>query len=220
MVDADQARFSGAKMTFWKWALGIGIGAACAGAVVAFGHGRLAPPTAAVSSESVADVSAPIEATGTATVGGTPLVTASLDMPIIETPPPATMLPPDKPPAPPKSAISKVFRVREPATAGVAHFDSCLPTCETRDPQLVGLDQTPAAPPAPAPVAPNVEPLPPDVPIPPALVGEPVPPPPQKGVVDIAVDGGKHVIRRVEGASRSVVRGTKRAIDAAVGLVW
>lgn len=219
MVDADRARFSGAKMTFWKWALGIGVGAACAGAVVAVGYGRVAHPTTAVSSENVADVSPPIEATGVATIGGTPLTTASLDMPIIETPPPATMLPPDKPPAPPKSAISKVFRVREPATAGVAHFDSCMPSCETRDPQLVGIDQTPTAPPEAVAVAPAT-PIPPDVPIPPALVGEPVPPPPQKGAIDIAVDGGKHVIRRVEGASRAVVHGTKRAIDAAVGLVW
>lgn len=217
MVDADQARFSTTKMIFWKWVLGIGVGAVCAGAVVTVGYGRLAPPAVAVSPESVADVSAPIEATGTATVGGTPLTTASLDMPIIESAPPATMLPPDKPPAPPKSAISKVFRVREPATAGVAHFDSCLPSCETRDPRLVGLTQSPTAP---APVPPSAEPIPPDVPIPPALVGEPAPPPPQKGAVDVAIDGGKHVIHRVEGASRAVVRGTKRAFDAAVDLVW
>lgn len=236
MVDADQARLSAAKTVFWKWALGIGVSAACAGAVVAVERGRVAPSQVIVSSPVVADVSPPLEATGTATVGGTPLTTASLDLPIIETPPPATMLPPEKPPAPPKSAISKVFRVREPATTGVAHFNSCLPSCETRDPQIVGLEQTNLAPPMPAAPIPSsqaVAPVPPDVPIPPALVGEPVvpvtppldaaepvPAPPQKDVLDMAVDGSKHVIRRVEGASNAVVHGTKRALDAAVGLVW
>jgi hypothetical protein len=236
MVDADQARHSAAKMVFWKWALGIGIGAACAGGVVVAGRNQVLPPPAVVASSPVAEVSPPIEATGTATVGGTPLTTASLSLPIIETPPPATMLPPEKPPAPPKSAISKVFRVREPVAAGVAHFDSCLPSCETRDPQVVGLEQPAPVPPAPVaaiPADPSVTPLPPDVPIPPALVGEAaapatpleaagesVPAPPQKDVVDMALDGGKHVIRRVEGASSAVVHGTKRAFDAAVGLVW
>lgn len=235
MVDADQVRPSAAKTIFWKWALGIGVSAACAGAVVAVERSRMVPPVVAVSSPLVADVSPPLEATGTATAGGTPLTTASLDLPITETPP-ATMLPPEKPPAPPKSAISKVFRVREPATTGVAHFSSCLPSCETRDPQIVGLEQTNLAPPMPAmpnPSSPAVAPVPPDVPIPPALVGEPVAPavspletaepipePPQKDVLDMAVDGGKHVIRRVEGASNAVVHGTKRALDAAVDLVW
>ncbi|WP_026791674.1 hypothetical protein [Pleomorphomonas oryzae] len=236
MVDADQVRLSAAKTIFWKWALGIGVSAVCAGAVVAVERSRMVPPLMVASSPLVADVSPPLEATGTATVGGTPLTTASLDLPITETPPPVTMLPPDKPPAPPKSAISKVFRVREPATTGVAHFNSCLPSCETRDPQIVGLEQANLAPPMPAapiPASPAVAPIPPDVPIPPALVGEPaapamppleaaepIPEPPQKDVLDMAVDGGKHVIRRVEGASNAVVHGTKRALDAAVGLVW
>lgn len=77
-------------------------------------------------------------------------------------------------------------------------FEACLPDCETRDPRLVG-----------------------EAPIPP----KPVPyvhtaPPPRKGMVDVALDGGKVLADRVGDASRAVVHGTKRAFGAAVDLVW
>ena len=211
MVDAAQVRHSTAKMIFWKWAFGIGVGAACAGAVVGIGQSRAVPPLA--PSPSVAELSQPLEATGTASIGGTPLTTASVNLQTaIETPPPtAMMLPLEKP----KSAISKIFRVRETTPTGVAHFNTCLPSCETRDPQVVGQEQAGLAP---APVPP-VGPVPPGL-IPSVAAEEPVPMPPEKGVVDLAVDGGKHIINRVEGASNAVVHGTKRAFDAAVNLVW
>ena len=226
MVDAAQLRLSAAKMVFWKWALGIGVGAACAGGIVAAGVHQVVPPPAVVAASPATDVSPPIEATGTASVGGTPLTTASLDIPVIETPPPVMMLPPDKPPAPPRSAVSKIFRVREPATAGVAQVGNCLPSCETHDPQVVGLEPAPPAPTVAPPVPAPEAPIPPaDIPFvaavpPPKPAVEPAPTPPRKDVVDLAVDGGKQVIRGVEGASRAVVHGTKRAIDTAVDLVW
>ncbi|MBS1167927.1 MAG: hypothetical protein H6R00_3952 [Proteobacteria bacterium] len=231
MVDAAQVRHSTAKMIFWKWAFGIGVGAACAGAVVGIGQSRAVPPLA--PSPSVAELSQPLEATGTASIGGTPLTTASVNLQTaIETPPPtAMMLPLEKP----KSAISKIFRVRETTPTGVAHFNTCLPSCETRDPQVVGQEQAGLAP-APVPpvaaVMPPADigpvppaPIPPVGPVPPGLIPsvaaeEPVPMPPEKGVVDLAVDGGEHIINRVEGASNAVVHGTKRAFDAAVNLVW
>lgn len=220
MIDAGQARQSAAKMILWKWAFGIGVGAACAGAVVAIERGPAVPPFAVAS--PVAEVSPPLEATGTASIGGTPLTTASVNLQTaIETPPPtATMLPLEKP----KSAISKIFRVRETTPTGVAHFNSCLPSCETRDPQVVGQEQAGLAPtpvPSVGPVMPpaDIGPVPPGL-IPSVAAEEPLPMPPEKDVVDLAVDGGRHVIRRVEGASNAVVDGTKRAFDAAVDLVW
>lgn len=234
MIDAAQVRHSTAKMIFWKWAFGIGVGAACAGAVVGIGQSRAVPPLA--PSPSVAELSQPIEATGTASIGGTPLTTASVNLTTaIETPPAAMMLPPEKPIEKPKSAVSKIFRVRETTPTGVAHFDSCLPSCETRDPQVVDQEQAGLAPapvPSVATVMPPADigpvppaPIPPVGPVPPGLIPsvaaeEPVPMPPEKDVVDLAVDGGKHIINRVEGASNAVVDGTRRALGAAVDLVW
>jgi hypothetical protein len=230
MVDQDQLPHPHSQR-IWKWVFGIGVGAVSAGAVVFAGVGRMAPP-ASVTGPDVASLSRPLEATGTASIGGTPLTTASVAMTTaVETPPPpATMLPPEKP----KSAVSKIFRVRETTPAKVAHFDSCLPSCETRDPQVVGVEQAGLAP---APVPPvaaitPLAPIPSAGPIPPALIpsagpvpplaaaDEPVPMPPGKGMVDLAVDGGKHILNRVEGASTAVVDGTKRAFGAAVDLVW
>ena len=229
MVDAGQVRLSASKIVFWKWAFGIGVGAACAGAVVVVERGPAVPPFVVVSPAPVAQVSPPIEATGMASIGGTPLTTASVDVTTaMETPPPATMLPLEKP----KSAISKIFRVRETTPTGVTHFETCLPSCETRDPQVVGQEQAGLAPAPVPPVA--VMPPVPVGPVPPALIPpaaavmpppldaaeEPLPLPPQKGVVDLAVDGSRHILHQVEGASNAVVDGTRRALGAAVDLVW
>ncbi|WP_370677748.1 hypothetical protein [Pleomorphomonas sp. PLEO] len=233
MVDAAQMRYSASKMIFWKWAFGIGVGAACAGAVVVIERGPSVPPPVVVSPPPIAELSPPIEATGTVSIGGTPLTTASVDVATgIETPSPAaTLLPPEKP----KSAVSKIFRVRETTPTGVAHFDTCLPSCETRDPQVVGQEQADLAP-EPAPSAADMPPVPVG-PVPPALIPPvaavmppPAPPvlepfdvaplPPPKDVVGAAIDGGKHLINRVERTSDAVVAGTKRALDVAVDLVW
>ena len=252
MVSSGRSGRFASTVVFWQWALGIGVGAACAGAVFVVGSQHVATRVA-VTAPSVA---APIEATGVASVGGTPLTTASLDMPIIPSAEPPVMLPPDKPVLKPKSAISKVFRVRE-TPADVAHFDSCLPSCETRDPLVAGVDgaaSAPAAPlgtlpvasmpvasmpgaPAPAmpeaplpeasvPVAPApVAPALPDGPVPPLPLldpvgGEPIPMAPQRGPVDLAVDSGKALVKGVEATSGAVVKGTRRAVDAAVDLLW
>lgn len=198
-----------------KWTLGIGLGVTCASAAVLIDANRLTKPPEAPA--TVAASTASPDATGTASIGLTPLTMASAEVTTVaETPAPtATMLPPEKP----KSAVSKVFRVRETPATDVAHYDSCLPSCETRDPQIAGMPQ-----PAPMP-APAVAQLPvPDeqAPLPPALIPDPygVAPPPRKGVIDTAVDGSAHLIRKVERASGAVVVGTRRAIDKAVDLVW
>jgi len=230
MVEQGQSRHPNSQR-IWKWAFGIGVGAVSAGAVVFAGVGRMAPP-ASVTTPDVANLSRPLEATGTASIGGTPLTTASVNLQTAIAPPPPTaiMLPLEKP----KSAVSKIFRVRETTPTGVAHFDSCLPSCETRDPQVVGMEQTGLAPPPvppmaaimPPPPIPSAGPIPPAPipsvdPVPPlADADEPIPTPPEKGMVDLAVDGGKHILHRVEGASGAVVDGTKRAFGAAVDLVW
>lgn len=247
MVSSGRLGRSASTVVFWQWALGIGVGAACAGAVFVFGS-HYAGSRLAEMTPHLTEAAAPIEATGVASVGGTPVTTASLDLPVIPTTAPLVMLPPDKPILKPKSAISTVFRVREPATAGVAHFDSCLPSCETRDPLVAGVDAPAASlgtlpvasvPVAPAPATPEA-PLPeasvpvvpapmasaqPDGPVPPLPLldpvgGEPIPMAPQRGPVDLAVDSGKALVKGVEATSGAVVKGTRRAVDAAVDLLW
>jgi len=191
MFHKGQLRFSTSRAIFWKWALVIGLGVACAGGAFIVDAGLAVPPPMATAPEAAA-IAPPLEATGTASVGGTSLTTASLDLPVaVETPPPATTLPPEKP----RNAVAKAQ-----APSAKAAFETCLPACETRDPQVVGMEQ-------PAPVAPTLEPF-------------DVAPPPRKNVVDLALDGGKHLLRRVEGASHAVVHDTRRALDAAVDLVW
>lgn len=249
MIDSGPVRSSASTVIFWQWALGIGIGAACAGAVFVVGS-QHAAPRLAVMTPRLAELSRPVEATGTATVGGTPLTTATLEVPLsLDTPPPAVMLPPEKP-APKvaaKPAVAKAgapavrtFRARE---AEVAHFDSCLPSCETRDPLVAG--QTAAAPmvvvmdqpvfvPAPevgaaAPLDPGVPPGPtivsdiPAGPVPPLplleAVEEPIPTAP-RGPVGFAIEGGRSLFDKVEHVSGAVVTGTRRAVDTAVDLVW
>ncbi len=216
MVQQGQLSRFTSRGLLLKWALGIGLGVTCASAAVLIDANRLArpPETAAL----VAADGGSLEASGTASIGLTPLTMASAEVTsVTETPaPPATMLPPEKP----KSAVSKVFRVRETATTDVAHFDSCLPSCETRDPQIAGLPPQPI--PAPAPVVAEVPAAEAEGPVPPALIPDPygLAPPPRKGVIDTAVDGSAHFVRKVERASGAVVDGTRRAIDKAVGLVW
>lgn len=191
MFHTGQLPLSTSRAIFWKWALVIGLGAACAGGAIIVDASLAVPPPIATAPE-VAAITPPVEATGTASVGGTSLTTASLELPAaVETPPPATALPPEKP--------GKT--VAKPPSAKAA-FETCLPACETRDPQVVGMEQP--------------------VPPPPALESFDVapPPPPRKDVVDLALDGGKHLLHRVEGASHAVVHGTRRALDAAVDLVW
>lgn len=224
MVSSGRLGRSASTVIFWQWALGIGVGAACAGAVFVVGS-QHATPRFAVMTPRIAEGTPPVEASGVASVGGTPLTTASLDLPIAADEAPV-MLPPDKPVLKPKSAISKVFRVRETAPVGVAHFDSCLPSCETRDPLVAGVEE--AVPPpviVAAPVAsPVVSPLP-EGPVPPlplleAAGGEPIPEAPRRGPVGFALDKGKLLVDRVETASGAVVKGTRRAVDVAVDLVW
>lgn len=247
MVSSGRSGRFASTVVFWQWALGIGVGAACAGAVFVVGSQHTATRIATTEPS----VAAPIEASGVASIGGTPLTTASLELPIIPSAEPPVMLPPDKPVLKPKSAISKVFRVRE-TPADVAHFNSCLPSCETRDPLVAGVDAaapapaaplgtlpvasmpvdpTPAMPEAPLPEASMpVAPAPvasalPDGPVPPLPLldpvgGEPIPMPPQRGPVDLAVDSGKALVKGVEATSGAVVKGTRRAVDAAVDLLW
>lgn len=227
MVSSGRLGRSASTVIFWQWALGIGVGAACAGAVFVVGS-QHATPRFAVMTPRIAEVTPPVEASGVASVGGTPLTTASLDLPIVANEAPV-MLPPDKPVLKPKSAISKVFRVRETAPVGVAHFDSCLPSCETRDPLVASVGEVAPAPVAvaPAPVivaAPVVSPVP-EGPVPPlplleAAGGEPIPAPPPHGPVGFALDKGKLLVDRVGTVSGAVVKGTKRAVDTAVDLVW
>lgn len=228
MVQQGQSALFTSRGLLLKWTLGIGLTVTCASAAIVIDANRPARPPEATAPAT--QNAATAEATGTASIGLTPLTMASADVSsVVETPaPPATMLPPEKP----KSAVSKVFRVRETTTAtptpaptpGVAHFDSCLPSCETRDPQIAGLPQ-----PAPQPQVPVAQipvaqlPTPDaDAPLPPAFIPDPygVAPPPRKGVIDTAVDGSAHLVRKVERASGAVVDGTRRAIDKAVGLVW
>lgn len=164
MVDSGRLRSSASTVIFWQWALGIGVGAACAGAVFVIGSQHVAPRLAVMTSP-LAELSQPVEATGTATVGGTPLTTATLEVSLaLDTPPPAVMLPPEKPAKAPKPAVAKAgapaartFRAREAATATVAHFESCLPSCETRDPLVTGSVATGpmVLVPAPAPMEPS-----------------------------------------------------------------
>ena len=253
MVSSGRSGRFASAVVFWQWALGIGVGAACAGAVFVVGS-HYAGFRLGATMPHATEATAPIEATGVASVGGTPVTTASLDLPVIPTTAPLVMLPPDKPILKPKSAISTVFRVREPATAGVTHFDSCLPSCETRDPLVAGVDAAapaslgtlpvasmpgapaPAMPDAPLPEAPlpeasvSVVPAPmasapPDEPEPPLPLldpvgAEPIPMAPQRGPVDLAVDSGKALVKGVEATSGAVVKGTRRAVDAAVDLLW
>ncbi|CAI9417492.1 hypothetical protein ANOBCDAF_03993 [Pleomorphomonas sp. T1.2MG-36] len=238
MVSSGRSGRFACTVVFWQWALGISVGAACAGAVFVVGSQHVATRVA-VTEPGLAGAASPIEATGVASIGGTPLTTASLDLPIIPSAEPPVMLPPDKPVLKPRSAISKVFRVRE-TPADVAHFDSCLPSCETRDPLVAGVD-APAAPLGTLPVASvpgtsmpapsmSVAPAPvasalPDGPVPPLPLldpvgGEPIPMAPQRGPVDLAVDSGKALVKGVEATSGAVVKGTRRAVDAAVDLLW
>lgn len=195
MVDTGQLRHPTSRAAPWKWAFVIGLGATCAaGAVIV--DASLAPPPPMVAAAPVAETTAPLEATGTASAGGTALTTAAIVLPsAVATPPPTTSLPPEKP----KVAVAKA---REATTAKVAGFQSCLPACETRDPRIAGLE--------PPPMAPLPEPY--DL--------APPPPPPPRDVVDLALDGGKHLLHRAEGASDAVVHGTKRALDVAMDLVW
>ncbi|MCM5557318.1 hypothetical protein [Pleomorphomonas sp. JP5] len=219
MVSNGRLGRSASTVIFWQWALGIGVGAACAGAVLVVG-GQQAASRLAASTPPVATQPQPIEASGVASLGGTPLATAALDVPI-SADPPVVPLPLDKPILKPKSAVSTVFRARETTPSGVAHFDSCLPSCETRDPLVAGV-----APPAPAPEpAPPVASSIPSGPLPPlplleATGGEPIPAPPPRGPLGVAVEGGKALVKGVETASGVVVRGTRRAVDTAVDLVW
>lgn len=229
MVQQGQSTLFTSRGLLLKWTLGIGLTVTCASAAILIdANGLVKPPEATAPATQTA---ASLEATGTASIGLTPLTMASADATtVVETPaPPATMLPPEKP----KSAVSKVFRVRDTTpptpTPGVAHFDSCLPSCETRDPQIAGLPQPAPQPPVPVAQVPVAQvpvaqlPTPDaDAPLPPALIPDPygVAPPPRKGVIDTAVDGSAHLVRKVERASDAVVDGTRRAIDKAVGLVW
>jgi len=220
MVHQGQLRLSTSRMIFWKWALGISVGATSAVLVIT---GGTAPTLVATP-----DLSQRLEATGTASAGGTTLTTASLDLPTaIETPPaPAVVLPLVKPPIKPQSAVDKPAKARAPT---LAHFETCLPSCETRDPQVAIAGSAasmspqmvilqPAAPMPQATQEPSVSFLPP------ALLEslqEPVPmPPPRQSPVDLAVDTGQALIDQAAGASNAVIGGTKRAFDAAVDLVW
>lgn len=213
MVSSGRSGRFASTVIFWQWALGIGVGAACAGAVFVVGSQQAAPRLAATTPPS-AEVAQPVEASGVASVGGTPLTTASLDLPITADQPIAP-LPPDKPVLKPKSAVSTIFRVRETTPAGVAHFDSCLPACETRDPLAAGVAPPPL--PAPLPVASSMPtgPLPLE-----AAGGEPVPAPPPRGPLGVALDKGKVLVDRAKVFSGAVVKGTRRAVDTAVDLVW
>ncbi len=208
MVHKGQLRLFTSKMIFWKWALGISAGAASAVLVIT---GGTAPTIVATP-----DLSPRLEATGTASAGGTTLTTASLDLPAaIETPPaPAMVLPLVKPAEKPRSAVDKPAKARTPA---LAHFETCLPSCETRDPQVAIAGSAAPMPPV-AVQEPSVSFLPP------ALLDslqEPVAmPPPRQSPVDLAVDTGQALIDQAAGASSAVIGGTKRAIDAAVDLVW
>lgn len=216
MIQQGQSALFTSRGLILKWTLGIGLGVTCASAAVLVDANRLARPPEAPA--AVASDAGPLEATGTASIGLTPLTMASAEVTTVtEAPaPPATMLPPEKP----KSAVSKVFRVRETTNSDVAHFDSCLPSCETRDPQIAGLPPQPV--PAPAPMVAQVPAAEAQGPVPPALIPDPygLNPPPRRGVIDTAVDGSAHFVRKVERASGAVVNGTRRAIDKAVGLVW
>lgn len=218
MIQQGQSPLFTSRGLILKWTLGIGLGVTCASAAVLIDANHLAKPPEAPA--TVVSDAGSLEATGTASIGLTPLTMASAEVTTVtEAPaPPATMLPPEKP----KSAVSKVFRVRETTNSDVAHFDSCLPSCETRDPQIAGLPPQPIPAPAPAPAVAEVPAAEAAPPVPPALIPDPygLNPPPRKGVIDTAVDGSAHVIRKVERASGAVVDGTRRAIDKAVGLVW
>lgn len=251
MVGSGRLRSSASTVIFWQWALGIGVGAACAGAVFVIGS-QHAAPRLGVMTPRLAELSRPVEATGTATIGGTPLTTATLEVPLALDAPPVVMLPPEKPALKaPKPAVAKAatpaartFRARETAPAEVAHFDSCLPSCETRDPLVAG--QTVVAPMAanptvvvmdqpvfvPAPEVGAAAPMDPGVPIvsdiPPGpvpplplleAVEEPVPTAP-RGPVGFAIEGGRSLFDKVEHVSGAVVTGTRRAVDTAVDLVW
>lgn len=223
MVHHGQLRLSRSTLTFWKWALGISVGATSAVLVITGGS----VPTIVTTP----DLSHRLEATGTASASGTTLTTASLVLPAaVETPPaPATVLPLVRPPEKPQSAADKPVKARAPATK-VAHFDSCLPSCETRDPQVAIAGPTAPLPPRmvilepAAPVPPMAVPEPSVSFLPPSLLDslqEPIPmPPPRQSPVALAVDTGQALIDQAVGASDAVVDGTKRAFGAAVDLVW
>lgn len=188
----NNGRSPKSRTIFWKAALGIGVGMTCAAAAIIIDANRAGQP---IDNTPVADIARPLEATGTASAGGTTLTTASLVLPaVVETPPPAISLPPDKPKLAPAKA-------RETASAKASGFQSCLPSCESRDPQVASLQ-------SPAPSQPALEPF--DV----------TPPPPHRDVVSRALDGGKQLLNRVEGTSNAVLDGTKRALGVAVDLVW
>ncbi len=188
----NDGRSPTSRTIFWKVALGIGVGTTCAAAAMIIDANRVGPST---NDASLAEIARPLEATGTASAGGTTLTTASLILPtVVETPPPAISLPPEKPKLAPAKA-------RETASAKTSGFQSCLPSCESRDPQIAGLQ-------SPEPSQPALEPF--DV----------TPPPPHRDVVSRALDGGKQLLHRVEGTSNAVLDGTKRALSVAVDLVW
>lgn len=202
MVDIGQLRHPTSMAAIWKWALVIGLGATCAaGAIIV--DASLAVPPPLVTAPAAAETAVPLEATSTTSAAGTAPTTATVEMP-----PPVTSLPPETP----KVAIAKP---REAAPAKAAHFQSCLPACETRDPQIAGLAPPPVAQ---APVAPTV--LEPPTPVPPPLIPYGAPPPPPRDVVDLAFDGGRNLLHRAEGASDAVVTGARRALGVAIDLVW
>lgn len=210
----------------WKWLLGISVGATCAILVGGVGLALYPPPVETVSTPVLPQ---PLEAVGTATIGGTTPPTATVEL--AATPPAPAVLPPPKPRVVAAAAPTKPATSRAPARTGLAPFETCLPDCETRDPLVAT-----AGPPAPAapqmlmvvPAAP--QPLPPQATtaepslsfLPPALLEtleEPIPTPPPPGPVDLAVDTGQALVEQVQGASTAVVNGTRRAIDGAVDLI-
>ncbi len=226
MVHSGQLRHPTSKTIFWKWILGISVGATCAVLVIDGNRAVLSP---IVAVRGLGDASQPFEATGTASAGGTTLTMASVELPAAPSAP--AMLPPEKPLEKAQGTVIKPVKARAPAAANVAHFDSCLPSCETRDPQ-VAMPGSPIPPQMAilehqAPVVPQPQvailqspaPVGPPPPLESAL-NDPVPMPPRQSPVDLAVDTGQALIEQAAGASNAVLDGTKRALGAAVDLVW